>query len=71
MGKHFVSTEVDVDIKWREELVDSGGSNFYIRLSPVATLKKTAIMDASGAIKSLLTETKQEMKGKFKNLKVK
>lgn len=73
MGKHFVSTEVEVSINWKEELVDNDRSDFYVRLSPVATLKKTAVYDASGkqVAESFLKETKQEMKGKYKNLKVK
>lgn len=73
MGKHFLSTEVEVSINWKEELVDNDRSNFYVRLSPVATLKKTAVYDASGkqVMESFLDEAKKDLKGKYKNLKVK
>lgn len=73
MGKHFVSTAVEVSIKWEEELVDNDRSNFYVRLSPIATLKKTAVYDASGkqVMEDFLDEAKKELKGKYRNLKVK
>ena len=68
----IIATDVEVNIKWEEELVDNERSNFYVRLKPHATLKKLSAMDAAGNIigRKFLEESKKDLKGKLKHVKV-
>ena len=72
MAKHLVSTEIQVGISWEEELVDNERSNFYVRLKPRASLKKIRSIDAAGHTigETIVDESKKDLKGKFKHVKV-
>lgn len=42
---HAVGVTVSID--WEEELVDNDRSNFYIRLTPKAVIKKIGVDDST------------------------
>ncbi len=41
-----ISVPVSVSITWEEELVDNDRSNFYMRLTPKAIIKKIGVDDS-------------------------
>ena len=63
-----ISVPVSVSITWKEELVDNDRSNFYMRLTPTAVIKKIAIDE--GVAKKIGNTVLDGVAAASKNIKV-
>ena len=64
-----ISVPVSVSITWEEELVDNDRSNFYMRLTPRAVIKKIGVDDSIP--KKVGEKVLENVSRSNKNIKVK